>query len=330
MAEITSVATDNVLAIAYPPDFDCPKAGEIVTSVRDMIPDPVYDDEGEPLPDVDGDMFRASTLYRWLTAGIRELTRRANWVVQDWAAVAQQSREGIYRLPYRFANIDAAFCNKYRLAHLDEVHTIYPSFSSAQPLWFAYHHRSDHVELALWPVPDRTDPRVTLMSTMDAITTTIDLSSTEGFLSPGWLRIESEILQYSALSTELDPAASPGVRIVRRGLSGSAAALHFAGVPVEHCGIWVRGWRAPIAVKFARDCVELPFAFQHPLENFVLSKCKQAEQDMAGAHSLMQAFLEEVNSLVTDPMWQTPHTVQSSAYGAPAVGPLFHGRVVVP
>jgi hypothetical protein len=327
-----AVSTDNVLALAYAPDFDCPKAGDIINAVRDLGPDPVYNEEGEPQPDEDGSFLRASTLYRWLSNGIRELARRANWVVQDWTAVPQVSREGIYKLPYRFANIDAVFCNKYRLAHLDEVHTIYPSFASAQPLWYATHHRSDHVELALWPVPNMTDPRVTLMHTMDPLATTIDLSSTAGFMSPGWLRIENEIIQYSALVSELDPLATqPGVRIIRRGVGGSAAALHFAGVAAEHCAIWVRGWRAPNTVRQAIDCVEVPFAFQAPLEVYLLSKYREAEQDRQGAVSLMQEFVAFVEDFRNDPTWQqTGWPSQVAAYGTPALGGLAYGRVILP
>lgn len=326
-----AVSTDNILATAYAPNLDCPKAGDIITSVRDMGPDPVYDEDGEPMPDADGSFLRASTLYRWLTNGIRELARRANWVVQDWTAVAQQTRESTYKLNYRFTNVDAVFCNKYRLAHLDEVHVIYPSFSSAQPLWYSLHSRSDHTELALWPVPNLTDPTPVLMSSLDPLMTTLDLSSTEGFLSPGWLRIEDELMQYGALATELVPTALPGVRIVRRGVGGTVPATHFAGVTVQHLGIWARGWRAPLPVRYAIDCVEVPFAFQAPLESYVMSKYREAEQDRQGAQSHMQEFVAFVEDLRADPMWQQPGwPAQVSAYGMAEMGGLAYGRVIIP
>jgi hypothetical protein len=322
-----AVSTENVVALAYPPDFDCPKAGEIINAVRDLGPDPVYDElTGEPLPDEDGSFLRASTLYRWLTNGIRELARRANWVVIDWTAVAQTTGQAVYYLPYRFANIDAVFCNQFRLAHLDEVHTIYPSVSVAQPLWYATHHRSDHVELALWPYPDRQDPGPPLMSPMDPVSTSMDLTTTAGFLPNGYVRVEAELMHYSALG----PPTAPGLRTIRRAVGGTVATTHFAGTKAEHLGIWARGWRAPIAVKQARDCVEVPFAFQAPLETYLLAKYREAEQDRQAAASLMQEFSAMVNDILIDPVWQNVEGHQVQAYGMAALGGLAYGRVVVP
>jgi len=83
-----AVGTDNITALAYAPNVDCPKAGEIITAVRDLMPDPVYDPLTDaPLPDANGSFLRASTLYRWLSGGIREVARRANWIVIDSTAV---------------------------------------------------------------------------------------------------------------------------------------------------------------------------------------------------------------------------------------------------
>ena len=330
MADPRGVGTEIITAVAYPPQLDCPKAGEIITSVRDTIPEPLYDAEGEPTPDADGGMFRASTLYRWLTAGIREVTRRANWVVQDWTAVPQVPREQICHVDYRWVNVDGVFCNQYRLAWMDELNTLYPSYSVAQPLWYSWHHRSDHLELSLWPAPDREDPAPALMSSLDPVNTTIDVASTEGFLPFGFVQIEKEIIQYSTLVAATSPTTSPGLRTVRRGVAGTMALTHFAGVPVRHLSIWVRGVRVPIDVKEARHCVELPFAFQHPLETFVLAKVKEAEQDRQGAGTLMQEFHQTVTDILTDPLWQQPHTVQTKAYGMAETGGLAYGRVIVP
>jgi len=247
-------------------------------------------------------------------------------VVIDWTAVAQTHGEGVVYLPYRFTNIDSVFCNMYRLAHLDEVHTIYPSVSVAQPLWYSMHHRSDHTQLALWPYPDRTDPTPPLMTPMDPISTSMDLTTTDGFLPNGYVRVEEELMHYSALATP--PAV--GLRTIRRGIGGTSAAMHLAGVTVKHAGVWVRGWRAPIAVKRAIDCVEIPFAFQACLESYLLAKVREAEQDRQAAGALMQEFSAMVADIVNDPVWQQPTTHQAPAYGMAEIGGLAYGRVVVP
>ena len=327
-----AVGTDNITALAYAPNVDCPKAGEIITAVRDLMPDPVYDPLTDaPLPDANGSFLRASTLYRWLSGGIREVARRANWIVIDWTAVPQAPGESIFYLPHAFAHIDSAFCNQYRLVYLDEVHTIYPSTSIAQPLWYSVHSRSDHVELSLWPFPDRLDPAPALMSPMDAVSSTMDLASTAGFLSNGYVRCEGELMHYSHLAQDVSPLLTPGLRGLRRGVGGTSAVIHMQGVAVQHLSIWVRGWRAPMPVTRAADCVEVPVAYQPCLETYLLARVKEAEQNRQGAATLMQEFFAMVADILNDPNWQqTPWPAQAAAYGSPNVGMLAYGRVVVP
>jgi hypothetical protein len=189
------------------------------------------------------------------------------------------------------------------------------------------HHRSDHTELALWPFPDRTDPALALMSAMDPVNTTLDLASTVDFLPNGYVRVEDELLHYRALR---EPPAAPGLVGLRRGLGGTTATTHFANAPVQHLGVWVRGWRAPIAVRRADDCVEVPYAFQAPLESYLLAKVREAEQDRQGASSLMQEFSAMVADILNDPVWQQPNIHQAPAYGMAEIGGLAYGRVVVP
>ena len=333
MAETLGIGNELIItALPYLPNLECPQAGEIVNSIRDLGPDPVYDDvTGEPLPDADGSFLRASTLYRWLSNGIRELTRRCNWTVLDWTAMAQETRQQVYALDRRFINVDGCFANQYRLMHLDELHTMYPSYAVAQPLWFSWHHRSDKLELSLWPAPDRTDPVANLMTTLEPTGTQVAVSSTAGFLPFGWARIDQELFQYSDLLPAATPTDHPRLAVVRRGVSGTSQAVHYAGQPVRHLGLWARGWRVPAAVHRSTDCVELPMAFQAPLESYVMARYREAEQDRQGAQSHMQEFLEAVNSILTDPVWQQPpYPMQARAYGSAPVGSLFAGRVIVP
>lgn len=334
------VGTEVIIGLPYIPNVGCPQAGELITSVRDMIPDPVYADDGTPLPDDDGSFLRASTLYRWLSGGIRELTRRSNWVVLDWSALPQEPRQQVYSLDRRFSHVDGVFVNQFRLLHLDELHTIYPSQAIAQPLWFSWHHRSDHLELSMYPAPDRVEPVVNLMTTIDPLAQQIALSSTTGFLPFGYVQIGTEILLYNQLlpPTPALPgpppvaAGPPALRVVKRGMCGTQAGFHFAGTQVTHLSIWYRGHRVPSLVTRAIDCIELPLAFITPLETYLLARVKEAEQDRQGAASLMQEFREMTSDILNDPGWQQPpFPMQARAYGEYAAGGgLYYGRVIVP
>lgn len=336
MAEF-GVGTEVIIGLPYVPNAGCPQAGELITSVRDQIPDPVYTDDGTALPDTDGSFLRAQSLYRWLTNGIRELTRRSNWVVLDWTALPQAHSQHVYSLDRRFINVDGVFVNQYRLLHLDELHTIYPSQAIAQPLWFSWHHRSDHLELSMYPAPDRVEPVANLMTTIDPLAGEIPVSSVAGFLPFGYVQIGDEILLYNQLVTPPVPVppalpGNPSIRVVKRGMCGTHAGFHYAGTSVIHLSIWCRGMRVPSAVTRSTDCVELPLAFLAPLETYLLSQVKRAEQDMGSAQGLMQEFVAMTNDILNDPGWQQPpFPMQARAYGEYAGGSgLFYGRVVVP
>ena len=139
-------------------------------------------------------------------------------------------------------------------------------------------------------------------------------------------------MQYSDILPATTPTDHPRLAVVRRGVSGTSQAIHYAGQPVRHLGLWARGWRVPAAVRRSTDCVELPMAFQAPLESYVLAKYREAEQDRQGAQSLMQEFMAMTNDILTDPTWQQPpFPMQARAYGDYAGGSgLAWGRVVVP
>src|SRR6266496_5314653 len=123
-----AITLDGVTIAAQTDYITSPTAGDIITSIRDTLPDPVYDVNGVAQPDQDGAFLRAQTLYRWLTTGIREIARRINWVILDWTAVPVITNLPIYGIDRRWINVDAVFCRQYRLTFLDEAHVIYPSF----------------------------------------------------------------------------------------------------------------------------------------------------------------------------------------------------------
>ena len=95
MSEILALSTDAIIGFLAP-YAPVVTAGSIINSIRDQMPDPVYDDAGNPLPDVDGSFLRVQSLYRWLSDAIREMSRRANWLIPDWYALPSENRAESY------------------------------------------------------------------------------------------------------------------------------------------------------------------------------------------------------------------------------------------
>jgi len=318
-----AITLDGVTIAAQTDFIPSPTAGDIITSVRDIIPDPVYVN-GVAQPDTDGAFLRVQSLYRWLSTGIREISRRANWMILDWTAMPTTENLPIYGVDRRWLNVDAVFANQYRCTFLDEAHVIYPSFLAAQPLWYGIHHRADQYELSLWPAPNQTDAVVSLPADITPTQTSITVSDASDFLSFGWIQIGVELIQYYSLSDNT-------IAVVRRGVGGTPAMVHYAGDAVTHCSVWVRGIRTPVAVTQSTDVIEVPIAFLGPLETYLLSRVRDVEQDRAEARDLMKQFDEEVKEILLDPKWQGDTVNQVAAYGSSYLeNALYFGRVVVP
>src|SRR6266404_7005036 len=124
MADISAISSEAIIGFLEP-FTPVVTAASIIDSIRDMIPDPIYDDAGNPLPDADGSFLRAQTLYRWLSDAIREMSRRVGWLVPDWTATPSINIAESYTLDAKWVWIEALFVNQLRCTFLDEVWRIY-------------------------------------------------------------------------------------------------------------------------------------------------------------------------------------------------------------
>src|SRR5262245_25640588 len=302
-------------------------AGNLINSIRELIPDPVYDATGTPLPDTSG-RIPIYILYQWLDDGLQELVQRTRWLVEDWYASSKTNLVPFYKIDAKFVSLDAVFVNGFSCTYMPEIHTIYPTrVTTSQSLWWGYHSRTGQVSISPWPVANATDPTTTLVQfgSMSPTDTTAQLASTTGFLPFGYVSIDNEILYYGNITT-----APTGLSSLVRGLCGSLATSHPAGAVVTHNSLWVHGKRAPQPMVNSLSPLEVPRVFIPPLENYVLSKVRDRQQLHDEASLLLQRFEAQVDVIRANPSWrQTPY-YQTMAYGQPPVGPLYFGRVIVP
>ena len=321
-----SVATTTVVL----PATTAVLAGTIVNNVRDEIPDPVYDAGGNPAPDADGGIVRASSLYRWLTAGISEAARLMGGpIIEDWTALAQIARQPWYALDPLFIKVSRAFSNQWAIDHitLAETDVIWPSSSiiSEQSLWGYYRKRAERLEFGLYPAPEVSDPSTTLVGAITASSPDpIVLASTANFLSFGYVRIENEIVQHQELRT-----GPTGIGVISRGVCGTTAASHPDGAAVQHLGLWVKGQRSPARVTGSTSVIELPVDVANLLETYLLARCRRSENEFGEATALLNEFRQECARIRADPMRQES-AWQIAAFGERTVGPLAWGSVIRP
>lgn len=334
MADQPAVVSSELLvgvAELFPCSTFPSTAGDIITSVRDQIPDQIYGINGEPAPDSDVDIdgnqgfVPVRALYRWLTNGIRTLTQMCNWYVLDWYAFPSQNYQATYTLDPKWSNVESAFANRYRCAFLDEAQKVYPSQAVAQPIWYGVHTRKEPLDLFYYPAPNMTDPVMILAAGVSLRDDQITFTATppSNFLPFGWVRIGCELIQYEQL-------VGNTISVLRRGCSGTLREEHFYGDEVFHCSLWCKGSRTPRPVFRSTDILEVPLAFQAPLELYVLAGAKRLEQELQQAAELMREFTALATDIRSDPVWQANGTdFQVRIYGEPAYN-LLYGRLIVP
>lgn len=302
-------------------------ADTIINSVRDQIPDPVYDAAGNPLPSTDGNLLRASTLYRWLSQAVKIVVSNIDWLIDDWWALPKTAFQPNYVLDSHFVQVSEAYADGWALTRLDEADILYPNQQvTGQPIWFGVNNRSGgQIRLFFWPVETASDPAPTLSLAIGATSGTdpIQVSSTTGFLNYGYVLIEQELIQYQTLN-----ATMLRLGTISRGAWTTGAVAHAMGVPVTHCSLWCKGKRMPTDITGATSPIELPSAFLHPLELYVLSKARRAEQEFQEASNLMKEFYQEIERIAKNPYWKVHQGAQVRRYGEIAFGGLAYGRVI--
>jgi hypothetical protein len=297
-------------------------ASTVITIVRDLIPDPVYDGSGNPLPASDGGLFRSQTLARFINDGVKALSEQMGWIVEDWTAFAVTANQPNYALDSKWMSFQLGYLNSFQLALAPEGFTLWPkAVTGGQSINYTMHRVTDHVELGLFPVPNTTDPTTTLTSAggITATSTSMTVASQSGFLPYGYLQIDQEILFYGSI---VAAAATPLIR----GQCGTAAAAHAQNATVFHLSAWFKGARNPSEIALSTDTVELPNSFLYALQEYVLAKCDAAQNDLQGYKLHMDAFRQEAKRIQGDPNWRSDtQNNQTIPYGLPLAGRLAWG-----
>lgn len=306
-------------------------AGTIINSVRDLIPDPVYDSNGNPLPAQDGSLFRSQSLYRWLDNGVKLLAGQTAWCVNDWYAYAVTANIPWYDLDGKWISCEMAFQNGLQLWLSPEQYTIWPkTVTGDQAITYSLHNLTDHLQIRYFPAPSTTDPSTTInqVGGISSTATTVTVTDTTNFMQDAYVLIDSEIIKYGATTTT---TLAP----LLRGQCGTTAATHANGATVQMLSAWIQGNRVPTEITASTSVVELPLAFQPALEDFLLWKCWTSQNDVAAAKEYRDSFRAECRRIMADPGWRSDTQGTSILpYGVPTRGGLYYSQgpfgVIVP
>lgn len=262
-------------------------AGTIIQSIRDQIPDRVTNLAN------DGDTFTLSSLVNWINDAMREIAVAARCVV-DYYAVASANAQDIYELPNTILQVEQLWYDLRpctRSAALDDFFTTFISNVS----WFfdpAFSVGSTP-RLHLWPAPSRTAATGTLASTITATGTAISATANiSGLMAFGYIGIENEIIRYTSFNKTTFAFGG-----ILRGQAGTTAAAHVAPVTISELNVWFKCSKLPVPITGPGDPIQIPNALVPLIELYVLSKCREAEQEAQLASGMRREFQQAVATL---------------------------------
>lgn len=317
-------------------------AGDIITVVRDLIPDPVYAAStsggvavGDPLPNVDGNLFRSQSLRRWVDEAVKQVAKEAGYIINDFIPIAVTSNQPYYTVDGKWISIFDAWFKELKLTFLDTSEQLGPYQLRGDTVssW-GYWRRADKVQVSLMPIP-ATGDQVTKIRLIAATGDTIvSVTNCASFNSYGWAQIDSsqgsEIVAYQTVSGNAVDTDNMLYQ-VSRGQCGTASMSHASGDTITHLGLVLNGVRMPVditTVTGSTGLVELPSAFIYAIQLYVLWKVRTAENDEESAMMQYKLWNQEMEKIKANPYWRQKQGMQIAPYGGGYFNRLFGGLIV--
>jgi len=229
-------------------------AGSMMTSIRKILGDP------------NGDFANDNTIYDWLNRGQGQFCQNVLALdeIHDYPIVAKQSR---YDLPStciipiwiqwyqsRVAKLEYTPPNLW--ARVEERN---PSATGTPDRYTVIRN-----QLLLGPQVPTTSSKTHLGSgAMTTANTTISLATTPIFRSKGFIKVDSEVIEYTALATTTMTGCA-------RGLHGTTAATHASGVTVTQIDLQMLYRRTPAVIAATSTVPDIPLVYHDHLEMYAL------------------------------------------------------------
>lgn len=120
--------------------------------------------------------------------------------------------------------------------------------------------------------------------TMTDVVTTLNLTAASGtFRSKGWVKIESEVIEYTAVATTTLTGAV-------RGVHGTTAASHASGKQITEIDLQLFYRKSPTAITATGTSPDIPEMYHDYLEKYVLYLAWLARGDSAKAQVALTEF----------------------------------------
>lgn len=260
------------------------------------------------LPDTDGGFLGAYSAYSFLQRAMDEMIRLGDGITDltGVQAIAGQAMYALGSSAAPFFNFTNVWFDGYPMdivqRRLIFKRNVVTGFSGLA----AFHSDTIQPVMELWPQPNRTGGTTTVSSPVGVTDSTINVTSTTGFLSLGQAKIDSEIVSYSVASTTQLQGCT-------RGLGGTIAVAHANTAPVTELNIQLSGKRLASSYSVGQSLspFNIPPGWETALVLHMLSQYRSAEQDDELAQKLMGDFVGLTDKLTKGSLRATkPRQIQ--------------------
>lgn len=297
-------------------------AGTLITSIRYQIPDRTTGDD----PTLDGTSFTLAQLLVWINDACTLIALAAP-VIVDWWGVQSTTGQDLYPIPSYITDIRKAWYDLKPLTVASEGDDIFTTKIGGPSWWFGVHSTpADNNTWHVWPAPERTGATTTLTNAVGATDVSLPIANSTGFMSFGYLTIDSELIRYANLPAVV---GAGNVTNILRGQGGTIAAAHNNGATVTENNIMFNVTRLPIRISTATDPVEIPLPLWPLVELYVLAKVRATEQNDEVATQLRKEWIQLIEQLSNKAQLSKPRQGLQVRI-LPMARQLYAGRVYIP
>lgn len=247
------------------------------------------------LPDTDGGIFSATTLFGWMNEGLTEASRIAGGLL-DYSGVPTTLGQPLYTLPNEWLKLTDVWYDGYPVAEIARStmfrrNTVVSSIAGAVTVSV----RDNRVIAEIWPQPARTAAQTSTIADRGVGDTSFSVATTGGFLLPfGFFMVSAnnsfEIMSYAGLTgTTLYGCI--------RGLGGTAPQAWSTGSVVNELNLFVNGKRiftTQYLPGMSGVTLPVPAGWSSIITTYILHRAKQSEQDYQESSRLKKQFDEMV------------------------------------
>lgn len=246
------------------------------------------------LPDTDGKMVSAFTVYRWLTQGLSRLARKVGGIT-DYTAIGSVVSQPMYVMNGQWQKINSMWYDGFDLTLANQRdyfrrNTIQSSVLASAAVSIA----ADRIILEVFYQPIRTAGATTLSVAMvtpsDITATMTSIGGFQTFAPPMFVQFgtgpTAEIAAFSLLS-------GTTLKNLIRGVGGTTPQAWPQGTQVFELNMPILGKRLFSSTYLpgnSLNVLPVPIGWETILPTFLLHKMREAEQERSEAQGLLKEF----------------------------------------